>query len=65
MTIDHLTIRGPNIRLWILPETLDLDIRLIDDTPIQRPPKNEPGMGPRGRGRGRGAPACLAVRISS
>jgi len=52
VTIDHLTIRGPNIRLFILPDDLDLDIRLIDDQQLQNPPKHEPGTF-RGRGRGR------------
>lgn len=31
--MDHLTIRGNNIRLFILPDSLNLDTLLIDDTP--------------------------------
>ena len=31
--MDHLTIRGNNLRLVILPESLPLDTLLIDDTP--------------------------------
>lgn len=31
--MDHLTIRGNNIRLFILPDSCPLDTLLIDDTP--------------------------------
>ncbi|ELP94416.1 small nuclear ribonucleoprotein sm D1, putative [Entamoeba invadens IP1] len=33
ITLDQSTIRGNNIRNIILPETLNLDTYLIDDTP--------------------------------
>lgn len=54
VSMDHLTIRGSNIRYFILPDSLPLDTLLIDDTPIQRPPR-ETGLRPLARGRGRGA----------
>jgi len=53
-----LSIRGSTVRCWILPDSLNLDALLIDDTPkqIQRAaPAGGPGAG-RGRGRGRGGP---------
>ena len=53
VSMDHLTIRGSNIRYFILPDSLPLDTLLIDDTPIQRPPR-ETGLRPLARGRGRG-----------
>eukprot|EP00397_Hematodinium_sp_SG-2012_P045492 GEMP01051110.1.p2 GENE.GEMP01051110.1~~GEMP01051110.1.p2 ORF type:complete len:112 (+),score=15.68 GEMP01051110.1:141-476(+) len=43
--VDHLTIRGPNIRFFILPDELNVDKCLIDDTPVQKPPKRPPGTG--------------------
>lgn len=56
---DFLSIRGNNIRYYILPDSLNLDTLLVDDTPkhalsrIQ--PKSTGGRGGRGgRGRGRG-----------
>jgi small nuclear ribonucleoprotein D1 len=54
---DFLSIRGNNIRYYILPDSLNLDTLLVDDTPkhalsrIQ--PKATGGRGGRG-GRGRG-----------
>ena len=32
-TLDTVTIRGNNIRCFILPDSLNLDTLLIDDTP--------------------------------
>lgn len=59
---DFLSVRGNNIRYYILPDSLNLDTLLVDDTPkhaqsrIQ--PKQTKGRGGRGRGgrggRGRG-----------
>jgi small nuclear ribonucleoprotein D1 len=51
--LDSLSVRGSNIRYYILPDTLPLDTLLIDDTPKH---KTKPGDLPRGviRGRGRG-----------
>merc|ERR1711990_868063 len=56
-SLDTLSIRGNNIRYYILPETLNLDTLLVDDAPKQKAPKERPGgkgKGKRGRGRGRG-----------
>lgn len=49
VSMETLSIRGNNIRDVILPDTLNLDTLLIDDTPKMRPVA--PGAG-RGRGRG-------------
>ena len=49
--LETLSIRGNNIRYFILPESLPLDTLLVDDEPKRR-------GGDRGaRGRGRGGPA--------
>lgn len=61
VTLDTLSIRGNNIRYWILPDALPLDMLLVDDAPKpkgrmrEKVPKGRgaPGMD-RGRGRGRG-----------
>ena len=59
MQLDVITLRGNNIRYFHLPDNLNLDTLLVDDTPVQNAPKNG-GMssrgrgGRRGRGRGRG-----------
>ncbi|XP_022108101.1 small nuclear ribonucleoprotein Sm D1 [Acanthaster planci] len=51
--LDTLSIRGNNIRYFILPESLPLDTLLIDNTPKAKAKKKEAAVG-RGRGRGRG-----------
>lgn len=51
--LDNLSIRGNNIRQYILPDGLNLDALLVDDTPKRGAPKERAGRG-RGRGRGRG-----------
>jgi small nuclear ribonucleoprotein D1 len=70
VSLDHISIRGSEIRHIILPDSLPLDNLLVDDAPK---PKNKPRKevaeksggrggprggggrgGPRGRGRGRG-----------
>lgn len=33
LTLDTLSIRGNNIRYWILPDALPLDMLLVDDAP--------------------------------
>ena len=43
--LDTLSIRGNNIRYYILPDSLPLDTLLIDDTPKGR---GKPGRGGRG-----------------
>jgi small nuclear ribonucleoprotein D1 len=62
--LDTLSVRGNNIRMIILPDSLNLDTHLVDDIVKQRVPKEAPsagrggitagGRGGRGRGRGRG-----------
>jgi small nuclear ribonucleoprotein D1 len=61
VSMDHLSVRGNNIRYYILPDSLNLDTLLVDDTPkIKSKPGAKPGAGAgargcgRGRGRGRG-----------
>ena len=56
---DFLSIRGSNIRYYILPDSLNLDTLLIDDTPSHAQSREYPkatgrGGGRGGRGRGRG-----------
>jgi small nuclear ribonucleoprotein D1 len=55
---DFLSIRGNNIRYYILPDSLNLDTLLVDDTPrhaqSRQMPKSAPGSGSGGRGGGRG-----------
>jgi small nuclear ribonucleoprotein D1 len=59
---DFLSIRGNNIRYYILPDSLNLDTLLIDDTPKHAISRIQPkvgkggrgGRGGRGRGGGRG-----------
>nr|CAD7400975.1 unnamed protein product [Timema poppensis]CAD7612055.1 unnamed protein product [Timema genevievae] len=67
--LDTLSIRGNNIRYYILPDSLPLETLLIDDTPKGKARKKDMsrgggsrggrgrggrGRGGRGRGRGRG-----------
>lgn len=33
IALDHLTVRGNNIRYYLLPESLPLDTLLVDDAP--------------------------------
>ena len=61
VNLDQVSIRGNNIRYYILPDSLNLDTLLVDlDQPKQRPKKGPGGGGGggggagRGRGRGRG-----------
>ncbi|KAI9001947.1 hypothetical protein BC832DRAFT_126306 [Gaertneriomyces semiglobifer] len=49
--LETLSIRGNNIRYFILPDSLPLDTLLIDDSVKSKGKKKEKG---RGRGRGRG-----------
>ena len=53
--LDTLSIRGSNIRYYILPDSINLDTLLVDDTPklVQKRVSNPAGRG-RGRGMGRG-----------
>lgn len=52
-SLDSLSIRGNNIRYFVLPDALPLDTLLVDDAPK---PKGRKKDDPRGRGRGRGGP---------
>lgn len=59
--LESLSIRGNNIRYFILPESLPLDTLLVDDAPKAKAKKKEAAArgrgrpaGGRGRGRGRG-----------
>ena len=49
-SLDTLSIRGNNIRYFVLPDALPLDTLLVDDAPK---PKNRKKDEARGRGRGR------------
>ncbi|KAH9478799.1 mRNA splicing protein smd1 [Psilocybe cubensis] len=51
VSLDSLSIRGNNIRYFILPDALPLDTLLVDDAPK---PKGRKKEDIRGRGRGRG-----------
>ena len=51
---DFLSIRGNNIRYYILPDSLNLDTLLIDDTPKHGLSRVQPKPVRGGRGRGRG-----------
>ena len=53
MKFDHLSVRGSNIRYFLLPDNLNLDTLLVDlDDPKQKPPKDAGRFAGRGRGRG-------------
>ncbi|KAF8068653.1 hypothetical protein FPV67DRAFT_1084136 [Lyophyllum atratum] len=56
--LDSLSIRGNNIRYFILPDALPLDTLLVDDAPKPKGRKKEDARG-RGRG-GRGGPGDRA-----
>ncbi|KAG2747958.1 Sm-like ribonucleoprotein [Suillus brevipes Sb2] len=67
-SLDSLSIRGNNIRYFVLPDALPLDTLLVDDAPKPKGRKKDDargrgrargglvdrGRGGRGRGRGRG-----------
>ena len=52
-SLDSLSIRGNNIRYFVLPDALPLDTLLVDDAPK---PKGRKKEDTRGRGRARGLP---------
>jgi small nuclear ribonucleoprotein D1 len=54
VSMETLSIRGNNVRYVILPESLNLDTLLVDDTPRIKPVEGTGGAGRGGRGRGRG-----------
>lgn len=49
VSLDSLSIRGNNVRYFVLPDSLPLDTLLVDDAPK---PKNRKKDDARGRGRG-------------
>jgi|UniRef100_A0A7S1X2G0 small nuclear ribonucleoprotein (snRNP)-like protein len=54
LSLENMSVRGNNIRYFILPDSLNLDTLLVDiDQPKQRQKRVAPVAG-RGRGRGRG-----------
>lgn len=63
VSLDHLTIRGNNIRYWLLPESLPLETLLVDDAPKKQQSKKvklaasskaiKKTGGPRGKGQRR------------
>jgi len=56
VALEHLSIRGNNIRYYILPDSLNLDTLLVDDRPKRMTPTVE-GTPAGGRGAGRGVAA--------
>ncbi|KAG5439981.1 hypothetical protein PCK2_000673 [Pneumocystis canis] len=63
ITLDALSIRGNNIRYFILPDSLPLDTLLIDDVPKPKQKKKDIAM-VRGRGRGRGRGGARRTRAA-
>ncbi|CAD6260575.1 unnamed protein product [Miscanthus lutarioriparius] len=49
VTLDHLSVRGNNIRYYILPDSLNLETLLVEETPRVKPKKPTTGK-PLGRG---------------
>jgi len=44
VTLDHLSVRGNNIRYYILPDSLNLETLLIEETPKVKPKKPTAGI---------------------
>lgn len=44
VTMDHLSVRGNNIRYYILPDSLNLETLLLEETPRVKPKKPTTGM---------------------
>ena len=45
VSLDHLTIRGNNIRYFLLPESLPLETLLINDTNVNKVKKRKTTAG--------------------
>ncbi|CAN0892588.1 Small nuclear ribonucleoprotein SmD1b [Linum grandiflorum] len=43
VTMDHLSVRGNNIRYYILPDSLNLETLLVEETPKIKPKKATAG----------------------
>lgn len=52
--LESLSIRGNNIRYFILPDSLPLETLLIDDTPKSKAKKKDKAAASRGGAGGRG-----------
>lgn len=52
VAMDTLSVRGNNIRYYILSDSLPLETLLIDDTPKAKAKRDRGARGVRGRGRG-------------
>ncbi|VFQ86197.1 unnamed protein product [Cuscuta campestris] len=44
VTMDHLSLRGNNIRYYILPDSINLETLLVEETPRVKPKKATAGM---------------------
>lgn len=44
VTLDHLSVRGNNIRYYILPDSLNLETLLVEETPRVKPKKATTGL---------------------
>jgi len=44
VTLDHLSVRGNNIRYYILPDSLNLETLLVEETPRVKPKKPTSGQ---------------------
>ncbi|RDX84171.1 Small nuclear ribonucleoprotein SmD1b, partial [Mucuna pruriens] len=45
VTLDHLSVRGNNIRYYILPDSLNLETLLVEEAPRIKPKKPTAGTG--------------------
>lgn len=43
VTLDHLSVRGNNIRYYILPDSINLETLLVEETPRVKPKKPTAG----------------------
>lgn len=44
VNLDHLSVRGNNIRYYILPDSLNLETLLVEETPRVKPKKPTAGI---------------------
>jgi small nuclear ribonucleoprotein D1 len=44
VTLDHLSVRGNNIRYYILPDSLNLETLLVEEAPRVKPKKPTAGI---------------------